>query len=181
MVRSGKNLGQGFANLCFVIDDEYLARVRARLGGGSRIDTARVPGNHGQRDGEYGSPHFGTIESKRAAVGFDDAVAHGQPHPRALPRWFGGEVRLEDPRTKVLWNPGPLSATAMRITRVSGSYRLATRIRRGPGRSCSNCCALTIKVQQDLMKLVGVGEDRRNALSKVESHFDAARANGVYR
>src|SRR5205823_3058748 len=35
------------------------------------------------------------------------------------------------------------------------------------------------QVEQHLMELVGVGEDERNILGKIERHFDAARANGV--
>ncbi len=179
VLRPAQDLGQGLANFRLVVDDEYPARGRARLAGGSRIDDTCVQGAHRQRDGEYRSPHLGAIERQPAAVGLDDAVAHGQSHPGAQSGGLGGEIRLEHARAKPLRNArtvvGDRDADHAGVRVVTTRHAYPAR----PRPVLQHLLRVDDQVQQDLMKLVRVGEDPRNVLGEIDGHFDAAGAHRV--
>ena len=75
--------------------------------------------------------------------------------------------------------PGPLSATVMRITPAAASQRLVTRMRRGAGWSCSDCCALMIRLSSTWCSWSASARMSGMSVGEIERHLDAARANRV--
>ena len=110
---------------------------------------------------------------------FDDAETHRQSDTRADSCGFGGEIRLEYACAKMLRNAGPVvcDGDADHISKKVETARHTYPTRRKL--VLQRLLRIDDQVEQHLLELIGIGEDERNILGKIERHFDAARANSV--
>ena len=171
MFCAGQDVGQCFAYFQLVVDDEDLAVAGVSLARCHRMGGGRCADVNRQRNCKDGSAHSRTVDPQRAPTRFDDAGADGQSDAGANADGFGCEVRFETGALRCSGMPGPLSATAtlseifLCIEPARQTY-LPVR-----GLLLQRLLRVDYQVEQDLMQLVAVSEDRRNILRELEHHF----------
>ena len=109
-------------------------------------------------------------------MALDDAAHQCEPEPGALALGLGGEERIEDAAQDLRRNPG----TAVRDLDPHESVRclVAGHQTQPPGRRCvlDRLARVRDEVHHDLLQLVSVGPDQRQALLGVEFHLDVGDA-----
>src|SRR3954463_13868645 len=153
MARLGEDLAQGLADFRLVVDNQDPAAWRARRALRAGVGKRRADRPDRENDREDGAPSGRTVDAERSAVGFHDAEAHREPHPRADADRLGGEVGLEDARAQLRWNARPAVGDA---DPDSLAGRVVARSHADAARSgviLQRMLRVDDEVEQDLMEL----------------------------